>query len=187
MILPDDLRAATLTQPWAGLVASGIKPIENRDRNIAGKHLFGQTIAIHASREIDEDVYARIMELDDGIGSCTYIDSSDGMLVQAIATDSRWYKLSRVTSAIVGVATLKHKLVGWNADSIREHKDALDQQLEIFLGPGKWLRWMFGPVAYILTDIVALPEPVPCKGRLGFWPVPPPVRAEMQIQLRGVA
>lgn len=187
MILPDDLRAATLTQPWAGLVASGIKPIENRDRQIAGPQLFGKTIAIHASRQIDEDVYARIMDLDDGIGSCTFVSPADGMLVQAIATDSRWYKLSRVTSAIVGVATLKHKLVGWNAASIAEHKDALELQLNLLLGPGKHLRWMFGPVAYVLTDIVALPEPVPCKGRLGFWPVPPPVRAAMQEQLREVA
>lgn len=184
-MFPRDLRAATLTQPWAGLVASGIKPIENRDRPIAGKELIGRRVAIHASREIDEDVYARIMDLDDGIGSCTFIDPADGMLVQAIATDSRWYKLSRLTSSIIGVATLKHELRGWRRrEDILEHRAALEQQFEIYFGKGHWWRWFFGPVGYLFTDIIALPEPVACKGALGFWRVPEDKRDVIYRQLR---
>lgn len=57
------MRALTLTQPWAGLVASGIKLVENRPRKIIAQDDFGKRFAIHASREIDESVYARIYEI----------------------------------------------------------------------------------------------------------------------------
>lgn len=181
-MFPEHLRAATLTQPWAGLVASGIKPIENRDRNIAGPDLFGKRVAIHASREIDEDVYARIIDIDGDAYRATYLDRSDGMLVAAIDTSSRWYKLSRITSAIIGVATLAAKIVGDDPDTLhaaREHLGAL-------AGTGA-LKWYFGPIGYILTDIIALPEPVPCKGALGFWRVPHDKRDAIYAQLRSAA
>jgi hypothetical protein len=30
-------------------------------------------------------------------------------------------------------------------------------------------RWWLGPVAWVLTDFVALPEPIECKGHQGLW------------------
>ena len=50
------MRALTVTQPYAGLLVSGIKRIENRTRKIISPAHFGTTIAIHASREIDNDI-----------------------------------------------------------------------------------------------------------------------------------
>lgn len=32
--------------------------------------------------------------------------------------------------------------------------------------------WFCGPLGLVLADAVALPEPVTCKGALGFWRVP---------------
>lgn len=32
--------------------------------------------------------------------------------------------------------------------------------------------WFFGPVGFVLRDPVPLAQPVPCKGALGFFPVP---------------
>lgn len=40
----------TLTQPWAGLVASGIKLVENRTRSMIRREDFGRPFALHASR-----------------------------------------------------------------------------------------------------------------------------------------
>jgi hypothetical protein len=48
------MRALTLTQPWAGLVASGIKLIENRPRQMIKASNWGEPFALHAGREIDE-------------------------------------------------------------------------------------------------------------------------------------
>jgi hypothetical protein len=46
------MRALTLTQPWAGLVASGIKRIENRSRHMIKREDFGKPFAIHAGDAI---------------------------------------------------------------------------------------------------------------------------------------
>lgn len=87
------MRALTLTQPWAGLVASGIKRIENRPRPMIRSEDFDQPFAIHASREIDEDVYERIHE----IAPELFDYDADGKMAE-------WYRLSHITSAIIGVA-----------------------------------------------------------------------------------
>jgi hypothetical protein len=37
--------------------------------------------------------------------------------------------------------------------------------------------WAFGPWVWLLTDLRKLSEPVPAKGMLGFWKVPPAAAA----------
>jgi hypothetical protein len=32
--------------------------------------------------------------------------------------------------------------------------------------------WFFGPFGWRLSEVIALPEPVPCKGALGLWKMP---------------
>ncbi len=32
--------------------------------------------------------------------------------------------------------------------------------------------WFCGPFGFLLSHVVALPEPIPCKGALGLWDVP---------------
>lgn len=46
--------------------------------------------------------------------------------------------------------------------------------------------WAFGPVCYVLDNVVALPEPMPCKGALGLW-APPAEIGRMLDQLVGGA
>ena len=161
------MRALTLTQPWAGLVASGIKRIENRPRGIIKRSDFGQRFAIHASREIDEAVYARILELAPELGAGCGLYHKE-----------RWYKLSRVTSGVIAVATVDRCLEGWDESQINQHRTVLEQAL----GAGQ-LRWFFGPVGYVLRDIQALEAPVPCKGALGFWTLPEPIAEAVMEQL----
>lgn len=33
-------------------------------------------------------------------------------------------------------------------------------------------HWFFGDYGFVLRDPIALPEPIECKGALGFWDVP---------------
>jgi hypothetical protein len=73
-------RALTLTQPWAGLVASGIKRIENRPWKPA-EHMIGRRFAIHASRECD-------------------LTTVEKLISMGIDDDPDWH----VLGAIVGVA-----------------------------------------------------------------------------------
>ncbi len=42
--------------------------------------------------------------------------------------------------------------------------------------------WAFGPWAWWLEDKRVLPDPVPCKGALSLWRVPPDVEARVLAQ-----
>lgn len=142
------MRALTLTQPWAGLVASGIKRVENRPRAIIKSADFGKPFAIHASREIDERVYQRIFEIAPELLPADEIQA--------------WQELSRITSAVIAVATIDSMLRG---DGLAFATLAPSAQL-----PDDQRRWFFGPIGYVLRDNVrALTTAVPCRGWQGFW------------------
>lgn len=189
----DLWRALTVTQPWGGLLAAGIKPIENRSRKIAPHGLFGKRFAIHASREIDEDVYARICDIAPELFVEADEPEEDGDDPWASRTraidakhptpiDAPWVPLSRVTSAIIAVATLAHEvLIGQGEKRNKLWRGDLTYAQEK-LGPGA-ARWFFGPYGYVLTNVTILPEPVPCRGYQGFWTMTPETRADVIAQL----
>ncbi len=187
------MRALTLTQPWASLVASGIKLVENRQRPMIARAHFGSVFAIHASREIDEVVYHRIAELAPELAADFEIVTkprrgrpNEGGIVgrpeaRALADPTAdWFRLSRTTSAVIAVATLVDVLHigGFHEEAIATevHRAGLgDDQA----------RWAFGPTCYVLRDVSVLSEPVPCKGVLGFWALPPDVEERIRAQLPG--
>lgn len=168
------MRAITLTQPWTGLVAAGIKLVENRSRPLIRHEDFGTPFALHASREIDESVYARIFEIAPELPGRT--PAEWGCL---------WYRLSRITSAVIAVATIDKVFDGgWNADAIAKAASTLSDSRGVRLGPQQ-VRWFFGPVGYVLRDVRALATPVPCRGYQGFWTLTPDVETQVTVQLGG--
>lgn len=138
--------ALTLTQPWAALVASGIKRIENRPWKLPQKML-GRRFAIHASREVDKDVLRHLIE---------HFGLDDSPL---------WH----VTGAIIGVARatgfvssldeLEQRLGGCVSGDPADQRIAIMQQM----------RFWIGPHAFLLDEISALEKPIECKGALSFW------------------
>lgn len=162
------MRAMTLTQPWAGLVASGIKLVENRSRAMVKHEDFGRPFAIHASREIDESVYARIGEIDPRLG-----DDPDWPILLD--------KISRVTSAIIGVATIAEAVRWWTMPDGSEVLRADRDRREVTLGDQS--RWLFGPIGYVLCDTRWLETPIPCRGWQGFWTLPGPIERALLAQL----
>lgn len=83
------MRAITIRQPWAALVAAGIKPIENRSRKLINpEHVRGELVAIHASREVDLAVFGVVERIAPELDAGT------------------WLARSRITSAILGVGYL---------------------------------------------------------------------------------
>jgi len=188
------MRALTLTQPWAALVALGIKRIENRDRPLIRRADFGKPFAIHAGKKVDESVYQRIDELwprcgiymgDDFLDptcpqlTCTRRLGHAGRCdsVTGVRDDEVWMKLSRVTSAVIGVATVTDavKVAGCGPETIA----AVCEKM----GVADHRRWMFGPTAYITKDNRALATPVPHRGFQGFWTLPDAIAAAVGSQL----
>lgn len=149
------MKALTLTQPWCGLVASGIKRIENRPWN-PPRAMIGQRFALHASREVDAAVFPRLHELAPELCPA---DPSE--------IDDDWRERNRswfITSAIIGVATLERFIRTTN--QLAFGADGIDTI------PVDQRRWFFGPVGFVLTDIHMLYRPLECAGALSFWNVP---------------
>lgn len=155
------MRALTLTQPWAGLVASGIKLIENRPRKMIKADDFGAQFAIHASRELDESVFDRIEEI------APELFDQDGNYYA-----SPWYRRTLHTSAVIAVATLERMV---------ERVPIYGADLAGL--PTAQRRWFFGPIGYVLRDVVALSTPVASRGWQGFWTLPRDVEAKVREQL----
>ena len=169
------MRALTLTQPWAGLVAAGIKLVENREQGVIKASDFGTPFAIHASREIDEGVYARIDEIQPGL--CRGHVRGGGTSI------GDWWHRSRVTGAVIAVAVVD-RCVRSTGISSNHPGTAYGYDPEELAELGDQRRWLFGRYGYVLRDVRALAEPVPCRGALGFWTLPADVAARVEAQLR---
>jgi hypothetical protein len=92
---------------------------------------------------------------------------------------ARLVPLSRITSAVIAVATL---------DSI---VDPASRAASIQIAPTRAPRscrisaaGSSGPIGYVLRDVRALATPVPCRGYQAFWTLPADVAARVEEQLR---
>jgi hypothetical protein len=162
------MRAMSLTQPWAGLVAAGIKPDENRDNKIVCPVDFGRPFAIHATREIDEPVYDRIRQIAPDLWLGWNLDEP--------TTWPDWYRLSRITSALIGVATIDREAAIFQSHLWDVHRKER-------VHPAAERRFAFGPVIYMLRDARPLPQPVGCRGFMGFWRLKPDKERAVRAQL----
>lgn len=173
------MKALTLTCPWAHAVAHWGKTIENRTWR-PPRELFGQRFAIHAGKSpfrvkadggataSDETIEELLLTLA-GIKIARFHDNPAAAIEPVTP---RW--LHDRSSAILCVATV----AGW------VHEDGgydLTGGLPL-RGDGIESPWFVGPYGWVLTDVVTLTTPVPCKGAQGLWALPPDVEAAVMGQ-----
>lgn len=161
------MKALSLTQPWATLVAIGAKRIETRSWSTPWRGL----IAIHAAKGLSS------VGGHDGLIDLCLNEPFRSALVRGgagLITPGGDLPLG----AIVAVAKLADvrstgpvdgRPVSWICD--------LSEQELAF---GDYFPRRFG---WFLEDIQALPEPIPCRGALGLWGVPADVLAQIDAQI----
>lgn len=143
------MKALTLIQPWAGLIATGVKRVENRTW-APPELLIGQRFAIHAGSKLDRATVDDLLE--------------DGL---------ERHELWEVRGAVLGVATLDR----WVADHVTNGSRSPQSLTR------DEMRFYNGPIAFVLRDVVALSESVPCKGALGFWTLSADVERSVTKQI----
>lgn len=183
------MRALALTQPWTGLVASGIKAIENRDRPIIKSEDFGQRFALHASKKANPSVYHRIDQLwprcrftwesiiDGRPRHCVRRVGHSSPCDDLVDGDATWLRLSRITGAIIATAVIHDALYIGGCSRAHIEKVCADR------GMPEQARWMFGPTCYLLRDVRVLDTPVPCRGYQSFWHLDSAVADRVTAQL----
>jgi len=140
------MRALSMTQPWATLVATGAKAIETRSWGTS----YRGPLAIHAAKAFP--------------GWCkdlTLYEPFKGALAEAGVR--RWQDLP--LGCVIAVCRLAGcKVITVDSAALSPHHCHAPSEPELSLGdytPGRW--------AWLLADVLALPDPVPARGMYGLW------------------
>jgi len=148
------MKAITLTQPWASLMALGAKRQETRSWPTT---LTGE-VAITAAKNFPKDCRELCMSRDFG----------------RFVPD--WKSLP--TSCVLAVGTLV-KCVRTESEFARLGELATPESFaELLFGDYSPFRFV-----HVYTDIKPLREPVPCRGALGYWELPSDIEALVRAQL----
>lgn len=175
------MRALTGYPLWFGLISAGLKLDENRDRSIVRRENFGVPFAIHhgaaQAPKKHAETWNKICRLAP--------DLLEGWRLEDEGTWPVWYWLSRVTKAVVAVATIERRaFIGRRTDG-EDWLFDVDTGEEICSVAER--RFAFGPVIYMLRDVRRLATPVPCPGSLGFWTLPEDIARAVTAQIGSVA
>jgi len=147
--------AITLHQPWASLIALGIKTVETRSWPGPAR-LVGRRIAVHAGKRL-------VRQPDDAI---------DRELRACLGEDWRAFI---PTGAVVATVTLAGMARVEHIDRSSGHA-VHDDGIEVgcVVGRGRtpidpWGDFSAGRWLWFLDGVATLPEPVPAVGHQGFW------------------
>lgn len=169
------MRALTLTQPWATLVAIGVKNIETRSWSTS----YRGPLAIHAAAGLRP------------------VGGERGYLEQC-RTPSFFTELIRHKPNRAGMFYDDDYFMGLPRGaivavcSLIACKPVPDSVLHggWAIGPDEWLltdqERAFGDYApdcyaWLLADVRALPDPIPCRGAQRLWTVPADIAARLEM------
>ena len=153
------MKALTLTQPWATLVAIGANVVETRDWPTK----YRGTLAIHAAKGFPRDAreLCRERPFRDALAAAGY--ASDGDLP---------------LGAVVALATLESLLV-CGPSTLREIR-ARSKRGELPPHEADFGDFSDGRYGFVLGDVRRVEPPVPVRGMLGLWELPTDVEAAVR-------
>lgn len=152
------MKALSLIQPWATLVAIGAKKIETRSWPTS----FRGPLAIHASKGFPRDD----QELCDEEPFYSALEAAD--YYRAIRVGSGYAERPWSCVLPIGAVVATARLV--DCLPITERYGAIHvggrlvREPELSFGSYQAGRW-----GWLLADVVPLPSPVPASGALGLW------------------
>ena len=157
------MKALTVWQPWASLIAAGHKPYEFRGWR-APKWIIGQRIAIHAgARKVKK---AEVAWLIRGLDGTFDASQRPALPDEALAYLTAMPIASYPRSAIVCTAVVGEPVTGDEA-ARRLGMDVNDSDRE---GTFNW--------GWPMLEIKKVPG-IPCRGAQGFWNVPADIEREI--------
>ena len=176
------MRALTLSQPWASLVASGAKRIETRPWR-ANCEYYGW-LAIHAAAPPWRGPVDGV-PMDDLPPPWERAVSLAVRGALGVTVDDDLPTLPH--RAVVAVARLDRCLPVGRLQLDEIETPRVRNAEDDHIGPYAWTErhlgdYRLGRWAWLLPDVVALPEPVPVRGQHGVWRVPDDVAAAVAAQ-----
>ena len=154
------MKAITLHQPWASLIACGLKTIETRNWP-PPRALIGQRIAIHAAKaragagQLHPATHRAILDLY-GIGW------GDRIPLGVVVATARLADVRKVTQ--------NPRLRGWEPDHryvLTTDHFSTPEHREVEIDP--WGDFSLGRWLWMLTDVQQIEPPMPARGRQRLW------------------
>lgn len=207
LTLPDDLRAITLRQPYAQLVAVGAKTIETRGRRCN----YRGPIAVHAAAKWTFDQFVDVVRsgtgpaIADALAAAGHAEPHTEPRQKGPYPGGVYYFSTELVhdlplGAIVAVANLvdcvpivrdsEHAPVPFAVENVDGDVFVLDGDVHehAYRSQGPYGDFTPGRYALLLEDVTRLPEPVPAKGNQAVpWRVPADVAAKVREQVEGLA
>jgi hypothetical protein len=163
------MKAITGYAVWFWAMVYGSKNIENRtlkNKGVPAIVLHRGPLLLHASKKTPPEEYRRAREIIEKLSPGIVVPEPEELPHGCIIGRAR----------AVGYLTSLNELF-WGVEN---------RPMPI-AGSGIDLRWKFqGSYALVLEDRVPV-TPVPCKGALGLWSVPPSVLAALGLDEQGQA
>ena len=152
------MKALTLQQPWASLVAHHLKKFETRSWPMP-ESVLGEDLAIHASGKLTP--FAR--------GLCFQDRFREALNIMGFLPED--LPLGAIVAVVRPVRCVT------TATAVRQ------------VSPTERAFGDFSPGRHAteLAHIRRLSRPVPCRGALGIWEVPPDVAERVLVQVIGMA
>lgn len=159
------MKAITIREPWAALIATGHKHYETRSWPTS----YRGPIAIHAGKQLDkafkDELVAEQLKMC-GITPETVKELPLGAVIATAELVNVWHIVHHPGT---DVDVAKHIPIG--AESMSTDRRAPDfgdyfvpTEKEMALG-----FWVPGNYAWELRNVKLLPEPIPAKGKQGLW------------------
>ena len=180
------MRGLSLTQPWAQLVSIGAKRIETRSWSTS----YRGPIAIHAAKGFPrwakdlvrtEPFASALLQPEGDFADLPYdnyqVGTAGGVAtfpLGAILAVADLVDVEQIFRTSDGSVRL-----GFRADGLVTGDELAFGNYDVGQFVGEGAR-RFG---FSIANVRALPEPVPCRGALGLWEVPPDVAALLAVAL----
>ena len=152
------MKALTLTQPWATLVAIGAKKYETRSWGTA----YRGPIAIHSAKNFPKKCRSLCIQqpFQSTLDNRDPMDLPLGFII-AVAEVHDCIKMTSELPKLLGKQVRLTYFDGYSMSD--KHID----RMEFCFGD-----FSIGRVAWELSNVQQLAKPIPCKGALGLWTVP---------------
>lgn len=161
------MRALTIRQPWAALLAHRQKAFETRSFKVS----YRGPVALHASANADD--------LDLDLLASDPFRSVLERLQLARFDDAE--KTMRITGLTFGAIVAVGRLEGcFKTAASRETVRARAAQGRVPKHEIAFGDWRDGRFAWLLNDVRILREPIPARGQLGLWKLDPLLQAKVR-------
>lgn len=178
----EDLRALTVHEPWASLIAYELKPVENR--TWVSTFMLGRRVAIHAGQKVDFEGAEVLIELAAVRGEVVYrqarrkdvvrVDRSHPQAKPAyldltIPVGGEWIPMPLYSMAILAVATVRGFVHESGQVIVPE---GASEEERAYVAGVRLHPYFSGPWGWVLGDVKRLEVPARLSGAQGLWMVP---------------